>query len=78
MRNIWKDFIKDTFIFFLSFLFITFFIYFLLDTTVNYIIPYDKYQEPVGRAVKVVSMEDPNLSIDRIMEHWRHYILFGE
>ncbi|OEF98473.1 DUF4227 family protein [Desulfuribacillus alkaliarsenatis] len=78
MNSIYKQFIKDTIIFFVIFLILTFLIYTVLDITINILMPYDQYEEPIGRAVKVISYEDSEETMSRIIHHWLFFLEFGE
>ncbi|OEH85692.1 hypothetical protein BHU72_02540 [Desulfuribacillus stibiiarsenatis] len=64
--------------FFVTFFTLTFVIYLVLNLTVGYIMPYDRYQEPYGRAVKVASHEDSTQPMERVLYHWKHFMIYGE
>ncbi len=54
-------------------------IYVLLHIAVELMMKIDQYQRPQGDAVKVVSQsEETSLSIDRIMNHWKFFMEYGE
>ena len=58
---------------------LTFLIYFILDITIELITQADKYEKPSGRSVQVMFQDDVAVhTYDRIIDHWKFFIEFGE
>jgi len=78
MNKKYKKFLIECFIFFVAFITLTVFIYILLGLIIDLILPFDKYQEPLGKAIKVIAPNDPEHSLHRIIHHWQYFLQFGE
>lgn len=65
--------------FIMLFAVLTFLIYFILNMTMELITQADKYEKPSGRSVQVIVQENTAAyPYDRILDHWKFFIEFGE
>jgi hypothetical protein len=78
MNQKYKRFLIECVIFFVAFVTLTIIIYIILGLIIDIFLHFYKYQEPIGKAIKVIAKNDSEHSLHRIIHHWQNFLQFGE